>query len=66
MFSKLVGVITLQLFLRSGLMDFTSRTVPAPTFLVCLFHSPAGAQVDTARIRYVGLVVRRVALALRE
>ena len=57
---------TLQLFLRSGLVDFTSRTVPTPTFLMCLFHSSAGVQVDTARIRYVGLVIRRVALALRE
>ena len=57
---------SLQLFLRSGLVDFTSRTVPKPTFLMCLFHSSAGVQVDTARIRYVGLVVRRVALALRE
>ena len=57
---------SLQLFLRSGLVDFTSRTVPTPTFLMCLFHSSAGVQVDTARIRYVGLVMRRVALALRE
>ena len=57
---------TLQLFLRSGLVDFASRPVPTPTFLMCLFHSSAGVQVETARIRYVGLVVRRVALALRE
>ena len=35
------------------------RVILMPTFFMFLFHSTAGMLVDTARVRYVGLVFRR-------
>ena len=56
---------TKQVFLRSGFANFVSRAVTADIFIMSLFHSSAGVEIDTARIRYVGLVMRRVAVALK-
>ena len=52
-----------QAFLRSGLSNHVWMNLKF--FLFCLFHSSGGLEVDTARIRYVGLVMRRVCTALQ-